>query len=201
MDTLTKESAPRRQRSDVRREQILKATREACLDTGFSSLTISDITKRANMTRSLFYHYFKSKDDVADALLESAINSILTRLKNWNETREEGNINQALDELIRTFRSVLADEGPLSAQLMRTGNAELYIRFIDSTADRVADYICETTARDFDRVHGRLPIDHIHEAFYILNVGMISLLRNHPETSDEVIKQVIVQALNLDEYV
>lgn len=200
MDTRNKENAPRRQRSDARREQILKATREACLDTGFSNLTISDITKRANMTRSLFYHYFKSKDDVADALLESAVNSILARLQRWNDEREEGDINQALEDLVRVFRDILADEGPLSAQLMRTGNAELYLRFIDSTVSRIADYICETAAKDFDRLHG-MPISNVHESFYILVVGMISLLRKYPETSDEVIKQVAAQTLHLDEYV
>ena len=157
--------------ADARRAQIVRAARETCLDTGFSKLTISGIAERAGMTRSLFYHYFPDKNAVADAVIDDTIN-----------------------------RAIIADEGPFSARLMQAGNAELYIRFIDRIADRIADYICNTTALDFERMHG-LPIHSVHETMYVLIVGLISMIRLHPDTPDNVIKRVAAQILHIEEYV
>lgn len=53
---------------DARRAQIVHAARAICLEKGFSKITISDIAGRVGMTRSLFYHYFQDKDQVADAV-------------------------------------------------------------------------------------------------------------------------------------
>ncbi|MBW3079148.1 TetR/AcrR family transcriptional regulator [Bifidobacterium simiiventris] len=186
-------------RGDARREQIIRAAREACLDTGFSKLTISDIAERAGMTRSLFYHYFADKNEVADAVIDDTISAMLGKLDHWDKSREAGNIDKALDDIVRLTRAIIADEGPFSAKLMQAGNAELYIKFIDHAADRIADFFCETTVLDFETLHG-LPIRNVHETFYTLIVGLISLIRLHPDTPDAVIKQVAAQTLHIEDY-
>lgn len=186
-------------RGDARRAQIIRAAREACLETGFTKITISDIAERAGMTRSLFYHYFADKGEVADAVIDDTINSMLAKLQQWNANREIGNIDKALDDIVRLTRTIIADEGPFSAKLMQSGNAELYIRFIDRAADSIADFFCRTTVRDFEKLHG-LPIHNIHESFYTLIVGLISLIRLHPDTPDIVIKRIASQTLHIDGY-
>ncbi|NEG90058.1 TetR/AcrR family transcriptional regulator [Bifidobacterium aerophilum] len=199
MTQQSRNAQPAATRGDARRMQIVRAAREACLDTGFAKLTISDIAERADMTRSLFYHYFADKNEVADAVIDDAIATMLAKLDQWNASREIGNIDKALDDIVRLTRAIIADEGPFSAKLMQAGNAELYIRFIDHAADRIADYFCDTTVLDFEKLHG-LPIRNVHETFYTLIVGLISLIRLHPETPDVVIKQVAAQTLHIDGY-
>lgn len=184
---------------DARREQIIRAARAACLDTGFAKLTISDIAIRAGMTRSLFYHYFPDKGAVADAIIDDAISTMLAKLDRWNEDREAGNIDKAMDDIVQLTRAIIADEGPFSARLMQAGNAELYIRFIDRSADRIADYICDTTVRDFEERHG-LPIHDIHETFYVLIVGLISMIRQHPDIDNDAIKRIAAQILHIEEF-
>ena len=97
---------------DARRAQIVHAARELCLEKGFSKVTISDIASRVGMTRSLFYHYFQDKDQVADAVLDDVIDEVITHLEEWNANREVGNISKALDDVVRLTRSLIADEGP-----------------------------------------------------------------------------------------
>ena len=157
---------------DARRAQIVRAAREICLEKGFSKITISDIAGRVGMTRSLFYHYFQDKDQVADAVL---------------------------DDVVRLTRSLITDEGPFSQRMIEDGNAGLYIKFIDRVADRIAEYICNSTVRDFEKLHG-MPITNEHETFYTLIVGLISLIRLHPDIEDTVIRQVAAQTLHLNEY-
>ena len=95
---------------DARRAQIVHAARELCLEKGFSKVTISDIASRVGMTRSLFYHYFQDKDQVADAVLDDVIDEVITHLEEWNANREVGNISKALDDVVRLTRSLIADE-------------------------------------------------------------------------------------------
>ena len=189
----------RANRGDTRRESIVRAAREICLEKGFSKITVSDIASKVGMTRSLFYHYFNDKDAVADAVLDDVIDEILTKLEEWNQAREIGNVNKALDEIVLVLRSLIADESPFSNRMIQDGNAELYIKFIDRVADRIAEYICNSTVRDFEKLHG-MPITNEHETFYTLIVGLISLIRLHPDIEDTVIRQVAAQTLHLNEY-
>ena len=173
---------------DARRLQIVQAAREICLEKGFSKITISDIAERVGMTRSLFYHYFQDKDQVAGAVLDDVISEVIARLEEWNEHREAGNISKALDDVVRLTRSLIADEGPFSQRLIEDGNAALYLRFIDRAADRISEYLCGSTVREFEEKHG------------MLIVGLISLIRLHPDIDDDIVRQVAAQTLHLDEY-
>ncbi|MBT1163191.1 TetR/AcrR family transcriptional regulator [Bifidobacterium felsineum] len=187
-------------RGDARREAIVRAARKICLEKGFSKITVSDIAGEVGMTRSLFYHYFPDKDAVADAVLDDVIDEILNRLDQWNHAREVGNVNKAMDDMVHLIRSLIADESPFSNRMIQDGNAGLYIRFIDRAADRIADYIAQTTVRDFEQLHG-LPITNVHETFFTLIVGLISLVRSHPAIADSTIKQVMAQTLHIEGYI
>ncbi|PJM77664.1 TetR/AcrR family transcriptional regulator [Bifidobacterium felsineum] len=187
-------------RGDARREAIVQAARKICLEKGFSKITVSDIAGEVGMTRSLFYHYFPDKDAVADAVLDDVIDEILNRLDQWNHAREVGNVNKAMDDMVHLIRSLIADESPFSNRMIQDGNAGLYIRFIDRAADRIADYIAQTTVRDFEQLHG-LPITNVHETFFTLIVGLISLVRSHPAIADSTIKQVMAQTLHIEGYI
>ena len=169
-------------RGDARRDAIVQAARKVCLEKGFSKITVSDIAS------------------VADAVLDNVIDEILTTLKQWNQARETGNVNKALDDIVHVLRSLIADESPFSNRMIQDGNAELYIKFIDRAADRIADYIAQTTVRDFEQMHG-LPITNVHETFFTLIVGLISLIRSHPNISDRTIKEVMAQTLHIESYV
>ena len=185
---------------DDRRDEILAAVRQTVVEDGLSRLSISAVASRAGCTRSLFYHYFEDKEAVADAVLDNVIDEILTTLKQWNQARETGNVNKALDDIVHVLRSLIADESPFSNRMIQDGNAELYIKFIDRAADRIADYIAQTTVRDFEQMHG-LPITNVHETFFTLIVGLISLIRSHPNISDRTIKEVMAQTLHIESYV
>ena len=194
------DSAAKRLTGDERRREILDAVRTVSSELGVSHLSVSAVTKRAGCTRSLFYHYFEDKEAVADAVLDNVIDEILTTLKQWNQARETGNVNKALDDIVHVLRSLIADESPFSNRMIQDGNAELYIKFIDRAADRIADYIAQTTVRDFEQMHG-LPITNVHETFFTLIVGLISLIRSHPNISDRTIKEVMAQTLHIESYV
>ena len=48
---------------EVRREEILQAVIDVCSAEGIGKLSVSNVTSRVGCARSLFYHYFPSKED------------------------------------------------------------------------------------------------------------------------------------------
>ncbi|MEL4106575.1 TetR/AcrR family transcriptional regulator [Oscillospiraceae bacterium WX1] len=60
---------------DERREQILSAALKVFAKKGFAASKISDIVAAAGVSHGLFYHYFKSKEEVFYELLKQAITS------------------------------------------------------------------------------------------------------------------------------
>jgi AcrR family transcriptional regulator len=184
-------------RGDAQYDKILRTAREIITSKGLDHLTISDIAKHSGITRSLFYHYFDSKETVADAVLDNVIEEYLAKLKAWNKKREIGNIGKALDDVVDLMFKTVSESSLFHARLMTSGNATLYFRLLDKAADRIAEYIGSTTVADFVKRHD-LEITNVHETFYMMIVGLITYIRSHPGVSPAVIKQVSAQTLHIE---
>ncbi len=52
------------------KEKLLEAAQDLMLTKGYVATTVDDICKAAKLTKGSFFHYFKSKDDLAKAVLK-----------------------------------------------------------------------------------------------------------------------------------
>ena len=59
------------------REQILKVTRELFFTKGYYATSIDDVAKTAQISKGLMYHYFKGKEELLAALVDSRIDDLL----------------------------------------------------------------------------------------------------------------------------
>jgi AcrR family transcriptional regulator len=57
--------------TDYRRHQILAAARQVMAELGVERMSVGEVLKAAGLSRSTFYGYFSSKDDLLAALLSS----------------------------------------------------------------------------------------------------------------------------------
>lgn len=181
-----------------RREEILEAVRLTCAEEGVSRLSVSAITKRAGCTRSLFYHYFPDKEAAVEAVMSEAIDGIVRELERWNESRVVGDVEGALNSVAPLFKRLVADNHELPGALT-SGSGALYGGFLHNAVERVTDYLCSTTVADFERLH-EMPIEHVHETFYTLVMGLLMYIRTHPDVSDETVKDIIASTLHIDTY-
>ncbi len=55
---------------DVRKNEILDAAQTFFFEKGYENTTIQDIIDSLNIAKGTFYHYFKSKSELLDALVE-----------------------------------------------------------------------------------------------------------------------------------
>src|SRR5579871_2143593 len=60
----------REQTKAANRRAILDAARQVFAEIGFEAATVRDIIRRTNLSVGAFYNYFRSKDEVYDALAD-----------------------------------------------------------------------------------------------------------------------------------
>lgn len=181
---------------DTRRAEIVMASRELFEEKGLSATSVTDITSRVGVTRSLFYHYFPNKDAVVSAVLDMYTDEFVEALNYWNANRCAGDIEQALSSLVHLVRTALFEKNDFRRALASKENAALYIELVGRVADHAASYIIDTTVRDYAALH-EVRIQHLHETLYVLIVGVISYLRRHPDVDDSVVADVIAQTLHM----
>lgn len=182
---------------EQRRSDIIEAARQLYEERGLSRTSVKDIAERAGITRSLFYHYFPDKQAVTSAVLDDFVEDYIEALSIWNDERMAGEIEQALDGVVRVLRVSVFEGSSFRRALDTRENAALYIEFINRVADRTARYIVDTTVRDYSELHS-VSIVHLYETFYILILGICGYIRTHQDVSDEVLKDIIAQSLHME---
>ena len=138
----TKPRRIRRQPDDARRE-ILDATEALLSERPFRELSVDDLMARTGMTRSSFYHYFRSLDEVAIALMRRVQGEMMEAAAPWLEAGLEGDPVASTAGGIRAIARVYARHGLVLAaiheasfhheavqQMWREGILEDWIRAI-----------------------------------------------------------------------
>ncbi len=183
--------------SSARSKQIVDAARELFGEKGIARTSVKDITEKAGITRSLFYHYFADKEAVTNAVLDGYVEGFIGAVKEWNENRTKGDVAGALRDCVDMFTSLLLERDTFRQLLLKPENAALYLRFSQQSADALARYLTDTTARDYVAMH-QLEIDNVYDTFYLLIFGLVGYLRQNPEAPKEVIAGLIANTLHLD---
>lgn len=184
---------------DVRRDEILQAVVDVCSEEGIGKLSVSNVTSRVGCARSLFYHYFPSKEAALEAALDYTIDAFIARLRTWNEQRAFGDIEGALDGISQLLKTLVLEMPGISSSISEGGDAVLYTTFVNRVAERCARYICDSTVVEFSRYHEVL-IDHVYETFYVLISGLILYIRSHRDVPEATIKDIIACTLHIEGY-
>jgi AcrR family transcriptional regulator len=67
------------------RQQIVEAADNLFYRQGFEHTSFADIAKVVNISRGNFYHHFKTKDDILDAVIKTRLGRTQQMLVNWEQ--------------------------------------------------------------------------------------------------------------------
>jgi AcrR family transcriptional regulator len=70
------------QNPQIRITEILDTAEHLFTIKGYFGTTISDIAKEMSVTQGMFYYYFKSKEEILEALLNRQMSSFISEVKN-----------------------------------------------------------------------------------------------------------------------
>ncbi|WP_455391881.1 TetR/AcrR family transcriptional regulator [[Eubacterium] cellulosolvens] len=89
---------------DERREELVNIAEELFLKYGYEETPVSDVVKKAKVAQGTFYYYFKSKDEILDAIIDRYLNEIVTIIKKQVNRKDIG----AVDKILQIIRGSLS---------------------------------------------------------------------------------------------
>lgn len=169
-----------------KKDRLIRAAVEAFSETGFDATTVSDIVRRAGMTPSTFYNYFRDKDALRDEMIETVAASILDALAAMRKksARADEYVEMACRSL---FGAMVLDRA--NATLLRR-NLPLIRSLVDHKALKP---VYETLRTDVQAVlngAGRTETDGAYAAAVLrasaFELGVVLLSSSSPDVSGAV---------------
>ena len=119
-----------------RRQEIVETARELFQKKSYESTTMQDIMNALGIAKGTIYHYFKSKEELLEAVVEDSVDAYIAGMeKVLNET--EGNGLDKIHALIKSG-NVEEEQGKIFEQLHDPGNIGLHTRQLAVTISRLA---------------------------------------------------------------
>ena len=121
---------------EERRQEIVETARELFQNKSYESTTMQDIMNALGIAKGTIYHYFKSKEELLEAVVEDSVDKYIAGLeKVLNET--EGNGLDKMRALIKSG-NVEEEQGNILEQLHDPGNIGMHTRQLAITISRLA---------------------------------------------------------------
>lgn len=175
-----------RRTPEMARDEIIDATEKALADVEFGALTVDAVMRHTGMTRSSFYHYFKSVDELALGFLDRLEQAIREPVDAWlNGMGSDDYLADTHTHLTAMFISMEPHRTAMLALVRASNNsAQVY----DAWRARVIDDFITLTARFIRQqvMLGRSKVadpDRTARALILMNNALSNdnLLREKPD--------------------
>lgn len=99
-------------RTSDKREKLLTAARELIHQQGYHHTTLAEIAQRSEVPLGNVYYYFKTKDDIAAAVINEHLESFRAQFKQWEtEIPAPSARLTALLDYLESLKHVMAEVG------------------------------------------------------------------------------------------
>ena len=180
---------PENRDNEDRRNEFVEAAEKLFQENGIVDTTINSIVKEMDVAKGLFYYYFKSKDDVIDAISEK-YNQIFNEMMNASMEQEDydSRLNQFVENSVNSFRSLY--------NKLHTGQdvdlTQLSNRSVEEARNKTISKLQELL--DEGVRAQKLIIANTKYCASILISGIITLIEQNDAKDDEI-KEVILNLI------
>ena len=178
--------------ADERRAELLDAARSLFFERGYEGTSVNAIIERIGVSKGAFYHYFDSKEDLLDALVERLTDEAVALTQPIIE--QDGlSALERLNRFFATLRGWKAEQMPLMMAVMRgiyrDENLALRHKMMERNAERMAPLLARLVAAGveegvLDTAHPALAgemVLRVGAAFSDMAAGLILRVSEHPE--------------------
>jgi AcrR family transcriptional regulator len=142
-ETTARSVAIRAKRADRKRDDILRAGLKVFARKGFSAATMDDIAIELEATRGFLYYYFKTKDEILEAIISN--NDLISGIEKSFDVVATIPLREALQFMVRRSLALMESNAELVRflqvqALLSTQQAEVvYTKVLDRLEERAAN--------------------------------------------------------------
>lgn len=159
-----------------RRKEIIDMSAELFLSRGYEETSINLIVEQLGVAKGTFYHYFKSKEDILEAVLENLLSSYADQME---DALNNSHMN-AHDKLMTLLRNILtSNQGPeqLTRHVEDNKNAKLHQALDEKFKEKFNPIIVKVIKQGVSE--GIFHIQHPEELTEILLAGIRAYMHVH----------------------
>lgn len=193
---LAKQRRIRRLPDDARRE-ILDTAEALLAERPFRGLSVDELMARTAMTRSSFYHYFRSLDEMAIALMRRVQGEMMAATAPWLRTDYDGDPAAGIAQGIRASAEVFARHGLLLSAIheasfhYETVQAEWREGILEDWIRAVTELLRAQQARGQNRVGNP---EEMARALLLMNTSVFAeRLGKRPPDPPEAVAEVLAE--------
>jgi AcrR family transcriptional regulator len=122
---------------DVRKQELIDTAEQLFIKRGYDEVSVADIVKKARVAQGTFYYYFRSKDEVRDAIIEKNIREVKQIM---DEVVADGNLSaiEKMGAFSRRFRQWSADHGKVMDYIHEKKNEVIHYRMSRRVLEHMA---------------------------------------------------------------
>lgn len=119
-----------------RRAEIVQAARYLFTTKDYNKTTMEDVIKHLSIAKGTVYHYFKSKEDLLTAVVNTIVDEAIANLQT-TLAKSHGNAIQKLNALVSGLN--MSEAHPqLLAEIHRSENSQLHLQLMIGTLNQCA---------------------------------------------------------------
>lgn len=126
---------------EERRSEIVEAARILFLHKGYESTTMHDVMKALGIAKGTIYHYYRSKEELLDAVLQHLIENELQRVQKVFDDLQ-GDALSRFKQLIIAISLENHDQAFIDS-LHKPANAGMHVRLHAATITMLAPFFAE----------------------------------------------------------
>lgn len=174
---------------EERREEILQAARELFDANGYEKTTMRDVMDKLNIAKGTIYHYFRSKNDLLEAVIEKMVEDDIAEKKALLEDMS----GSALDK-IRTLVEAgnrMEDHNSLLEHLHLPGNTGMHTQQLAVLISRQAVIYGELVQQGCDE--GIFETDHPLECaeFILGGLQFLTDIGIYPWAQEDLVRRAV----------
>jgi AcrR family transcriptional regulator len=130
---------------EERRQELIEVAERLFKEKGYESTAVSDIVKEINVGQGTFYHYFRSKEDILDAVAEKQVASLAyeAEMIAKSDADPANKLNATMNSFLRANSSELG----LMELLHQKGNYLLHQKIEEIIEKRVLPKMMQVASK------------------------------------------------------
>lgn len=187
---------------EARQNEIIKQARKQFITLGYEATSVNSLIKNLGIAKGTFYHYFKSKEELLDAVVNQVNGEIIEQVAQVTTSNLP-----PLTKLLVAFKAMnVQDHDLLIDHLHKNENALLHQKTMNVLLQEVVPYFSQII-EEGNQIHHfacRYPKETVYilltTSMYLLDEGMIEFTKEEKQDIYQALILYLSKMLEIDEH-
>jgi len=177
---------------EERRRELIDTAERLFMEKGYEHTAISDIVKELNIAQGTVYYYFRSKEEILEAVVGK---SITVLEQNVIQIIQDDGIDEAtrLNAAINGILEFVSQRSDFIDFLHQDINAVMHAKLEKATVERIVPILSELVAKGNSR--GRFNIENPTETVEFLSTALVYIFHQPDINTDQQRREKLCRSL------